>query len=311
MIGENVISGYKLNTEDHGDCVYITACEATDSGASDELVIPDTIDGKPVKGIDRKAFLQQVGLRKVVLPGTVAYIGDWAFSQCRQLETFILKQGAGVDAFVGRGIFEGSDRLANICIGYTKPDELSFLAALPVKRLPAAYLIKDPSFGLAEWYRKLDMAIVDYLKQDDIEGYSDRALCGEEDISYDGVGSVDGELPGESAAYLKEVGKNKAGLSFARLTNKVYITNETKAYLSDYLLSRSKGCERENAWYYILEDRYDDSKAIDDYLDIIKPDTDALKAMLEDVPPSKALLKSKLIAHKSGNMGDFFDDLTI
>ena len=76
-------------------------------------------------------------------------------------------------------------------------------------------------------------------------------------------------------------------------------------------MSRSKGCERETAWYYILEDRYDDSKAIDDYLDIIKPDTDALKAMIEDVPASKALLKSKLIAHKNGNMGDFFDDLTI
>lgn len=310
-MGETIISGYKLNTEDHGDYVYIIGCTTKDISLSDELEIPETIDGKAVTGIERKAFLQQSSLRKIVIPGTVTYIGDWAFSQCRQLETFVLMKGASVDAFVGRGVFEGSERLQNICIGYEEPDALSFLAALPVKKLPATYLIKDPSFGTIEWYKKLDMAIVDYLKQDDIEGYSDRALCGEEDISYDGVGSVDGELPGESAAYLKEVGKNKAGLSFARLTNKVYITNETEAYLSDYLLSRSKGCERETAWYYILEDRYDDSKAIDDYLDIIKPDTDALKAMIEDVPASKALLKSKLIAHKNGNMGDFFDNLTI
>ena len=310
-MGETIISGYKLNTEDHGEGVYITSCETTGSNASDELVIPETVDGKPVKGIERKSFLQQSGLRKIVLPGTLTYIGDWAFSQCRQLETFVLMKGASVDAFVGRGIFEGSERLQNICIGYEEPDALSFLAALPVKKLPATYLIKDPSFGTVEWYKKLDMAIVDYLKQDDIEGYSDRALCGEEDISYDGVGSVDGELPGESAAYLKEVGKNKAGLSFARLTNEVYITEETKSYLSDYLISRSKGCESETAWYYILEDRYDDTKAIDDYLDILKPDTVTLKKMIEDVPASKALLKAKLIAYKSESGSDFFDDLTI
>ena len=310
-MGETTISGYKLNTEDHGDYVYIIGCATKDISLSDELEIPETIDGKAVTGIERKAFLQQSSLRKIVIPGTVTYIGDWAFSQCRQLETFVLKKGACVDAFVGRGIFEGSERLLNICVGYDEPDELSLLAALPVKKLPAAYLIKDPSFGLEEWYRKLDMAIIDYLKQDDIEGYSDRALCGEEDISYDGVGSVDGELPGESAAYLKEVGKNKAGLAFARLTNMVYITGETKDYLSGYMISRSKGCESETAWYYILEDRYDDTKALDDYLDIVKPDAKAVKEMIEDVPASKALLRAKLIGYKSEDISDFFDELTI
>lgn len=310
-MGETTISGYKLNTEDHGDYVYIIGCTTKDISLSDELEIPETIDGKAVTGIERKAFLQQSSLRKIVVPGTVTYIGDWAFSQCRQLETFVLKKGACVDAFVGRGIFEGSERLLNICVGYDEPDELSLLAALPVKKLPATYLIKDPSFGLEEWYRKLDMAIIDYLKQDDIEGYSDRALCGEEDISYDGVGSVDGELPGESAAYLKEVGKNKAGLAFARLTNKVYITGETKDYLSGYMISRSKGCVSETAWYYILEDRYDDTKALDDYLDIVKPDAKAVKEMIEDVPASKALLRAKLIGYKSEDTSDFFDELTI
>ena len=125
------------------------------------------------------------------------------------------------------------------------------------------------------------------------------------------MGSVDGELPGESAAYLKEVGKNKAGLAFARLTNAVYITEETRIYLSTYMISRSKGRESETAWYYILEDRYDDTKALDDYLDIVKPDAKAVKEMIEDVPASKALLRAKLIGYKSEDTSDFFDELTI
>ena len=310
-MGEIIVSGYKLNTEDHDDEVYITKCTSDSISLSDELTIPEKIDGKKVTGIERKAFLQQQGLRKITIPGTVAYIGDWAFSQCRQLKTFVFEEGGSVDAFIGRGIFEGSERLSDICIGYDEPDELSLLAALPVKKLPATYLIKDPSFGTKEWYKKLDMALVDYLKQDDIEGYSDRALCGEEDISYDGVGSVDGELPGESAAYLKEVGKNKASLAFTRLTNMVYITEEVEDYLSRYMMSRSKGSSSETAWYHILEDRYDDSDAIDAYLDIIKPESSTLRAMTEDVPAAKALLKAKLIAYKKADSDDFFSDLLI
>ena len=311
-MGTTLISGYELETREENGSVYITSCKAN-YDASPVLKLPADIEGKKLAGIDRKAFMGLKGLRSVTLPPNIDIVGDWAFSQCRQLKTFVMPEGASIKPLTyGRGVFDGFDRIENICIGYDEPDDLSGLSALLVHTLPAAYLLRDESYGREEWFGKYDMALLSYLKQDDMEGYSDRALCGEEDISYDGIGSVDGELLGESAGYLKEKGKQKALLAFTRLMHSVYISKKTETALREYIKSRAKGCDKDYAWTALAEDLSDDIDVAKLYLDVVKPDADMLKDMIESLGSDSTALKALLISHRSEVPGiDPFADLML
>ena len=311
-MGISLVNGYEIETREENGSVYITSCRAK-YDASPVLNIPQAFDGKKLTGIDRKAFMGLKGLRSVTLPTDLEYVGDWAFSQCRQLKTFIMPSGATIKPLTcGRGIFDGCERIENICIGYDEPDDLSKLSALLVHTLPASYLLRDESYGSIEWFNKYDMALLSYLKQDDMEGYSDRALCGEEDISYDGIGSVDGEMPGETAGYLKEKGKQKALLTFARLMRKVYISKETEEALREYIKSRAKGCDKDYAWTALAEDLSDDIEFAKLYLDVVKPDADMLKDMIESLGLSSTALKALLISHRADAPGtDPFAELML
>lgn len=55
------------------------------SGSAENLVIPDTINGYPVKGIADDAFDENYNLKSVVIPDDVTYIGSSAFSRCYNL----------------------------------------------------------------------------------------------------------------------------------------------------------------------------------------------------------------------------------
>ncbi len=63
--------------------VRITGCDKSVT----ELVIPDTIEGKPVTVIDWYAFENHKNLRTVTLPETITHISRFAFVHCISLET--------------------------------------------------------------------------------------------------------------------------------------------------------------------------------------------------------------------------------
>ena len=67
-----------------GDEVTITDCDPEASGS---LVIPDTIDGKPVTSIGDNAFNGCRSLTHIGLPDSLASIGVFAFTNCRSLES--------------------------------------------------------------------------------------------------------------------------------------------------------------------------------------------------------------------------------
>lgn len=56
------------------------------AGACGELRVPAQIEGMPVTALGKKAFLSQKHLRKVILPDTIAEVGDWAFAYCSGLK---------------------------------------------------------------------------------------------------------------------------------------------------------------------------------------------------------------------------------
>ncbi|MBR4100920.1 MAG: DUF4434 domain-containing protein [Oscillospiraceae bacterium] len=63
--------------------VRITGCEKSVT----EIVIPDTIEGKPVTVIDWYAFENCKFLKSVVLPDTITHISRYAFVHCISLES--------------------------------------------------------------------------------------------------------------------------------------------------------------------------------------------------------------------------------
>ncbi len=62
------------------------------SGFAESLVIPDTINGYPVKGIGYRAFEENYDLISVVIPEGVIYISDYSFSRCYNLSSVKLPE---------------------------------------------------------------------------------------------------------------------------------------------------------------------------------------------------------------------------
>lgn len=58
-----------------------------------DIVIPDRLDGYPVVGLGNELFSDCENLRSIVIPGSVASIGRFAFSNCAALEKVTLSDG--------------------------------------------------------------------------------------------------------------------------------------------------------------------------------------------------------------------------
>ncbi len=308
------IDNYEIETEEKNNQVYIKSCKGANMGQSNlKLTIPDEINNKPVVGILKKAFFCINSLKTVILPGTISYMGDWAFSNCPILKDVLMSTKPKSVASLERGVFDGCNRMERIdLLGDGEGDAAYLLGSLATK-LSAPYLLRDPEIGSDVWYAKWDMALLNFLATNDYEGYSDRALCGEEDISYDGIGSVDGEFLGESFQYIKEVGKAKAGLALLRLKHASFLLDETGEKLKSYIIAHSKGCAMESAWYYVTEDMSDDLKEFEDFIDIVSPDSDTVDLMLADLKGDRAHARAFLINYKKQHFckADAFDDFAL
>lgn len=255
--------------------------------------------------ISKKEYLGTKGLREVILPDTVTEIGDWAFAQCIHLKHF----KCGDNVSFGKNVFEGCAALETIEIG-SHHEDLKFLLAAVVNKLPAPQLLRDTDIGSKAWHSRFDLSLKAYLAQDDIEGYSDRALCGEEDISTDGIGSVDGELLGETESYVKEISKGKCKLALLRIQHDHYLSEAMRDFLKVYITKNSFGKGSSGAWLAIKEDYRDDVDMLKLFLEVIEPSDEDIDAMIEDLGGDFAQAKSYLISQKNKSE-DLFSDLLL
>ena len=79
--------------------ISITGC---DSAAKGKLVIPDTIEGKPVTSIGKSAFRYCANLTGITIPNGVTNISDQAFRACSSLKSITIPDSVtsiGVSAF--------------------------------------------------------------------------------------------------------------------------------------------------------------------------------------------------------------------
>lgn len=278
------------------NAVSITSCRCMSSSVE----LPDTIEGLSVKTIGPKAMLGARGVREIKIPASVEAIGDWAFSQCAQLKSVWI---GNRDISLGKRVFEGDTSIESIYIGGADLVLYAPIYGTLAAGLPGSHLLEAADRGTEQWCERYDLALLHYIAEDDIEGYSDRALCGEEDISYDGIGSVDGELLGESYAYILEVSKNKCFLVLNRLVNDVFLNDSCRDKYVEYIKKHSYGTAGSGAWNVIKDLKLSNMWFTRLYMDIVSPGEEDISGMLEDLSDNGVQIKAYLIKYKQKHFG--------
>ncbi|MBP5298301.1 MAG: leucine-rich repeat domain-containing protein, partial [Lachnospiraceae bacterium] len=193
-------------------------------GYEDMGSVLDISNETEIETIGKKAFLGCKSLKKVFLPESIESLSDWCFSKCNNLKSVKIDLPVKSGIF-GRGVFEGCEHLKEISFKDAHKD-LSVLLAANVNRLPNEHLLRSEDLGQQGWYEKWDIALMALLNTDDAEGSINTLVCGEEDISTDGIGSVDGEMPGETDDFVKRAAKNKCFLCFLRLMHDSFLKED-------------------------------------------------------------------------------------
>lgn len=264
------------------------------------IEIPDSIEGLPVKNISSKAMLGKKGVREIVVPATVETIGDWAFSGCIHLKNVTI---FNPDVKLGRKVFEGDTSLMRLGFGRDGEPDLSLLYGTLATRLQGSHLLNDDDRGTKSWLGRYDLALLNFIRQGDLEGVNDRVLCGEEDISYDGIGSVDGELPGEDASYVKAVSMNKCYLVLNRLIIDYFLSDSMRVDFDEYIRNHAFGSAHPGAWYAVREETNGDLKFTETYLNSVQPTGEEITGMLDDIGENLVSLKNFLIEYKNSRFG--------
>ena len=99
--------GYYLTCCEEATGLVVTAC----GGNAPVVQVPVQVEGKPVTGIGKKAFLSRKNIRELVLPATIESIGDWAFAYCGKLERVVL---SGSVMEIGRLVFTNCGMLQRV-----------------------------------------------------------------------------------------------------------------------------------------------------------------------------------------------------
>lgn len=280
-------------------------------GYEDMGSVLDIQDKTDVETVGKKAFLGCKSLKKVFLPGSIKSLADWSFSKCNNLKSVRIDLPV-MSGLFGRGVFEGCEHLKEISFKDAHKD-LSVLLAANVNRLPNEHLLRSEDLGQQGWYEKWDIALMALLNTDDAEGSINTLVCGEEDISTDGIGSVDGEMPGETDDFVKRAAKNKCYLCFLRLMHDSFLKEDKRAMFENYIRARGFGNPKDFAWVTLKEDCEGEVDYYKLYLSIVKPSKDDIKGMVADLSSSQVQAKAFLINEAAGNVNESsaLDDLML
>lgn len=270
---ENGILSYII--VDNGVC--ITGFEGTDA----LLVIPGIIDGRVVCGIGKKAFLGNRSVQHIILPGTIEWIGDWAFCNCSQLQRVEFPRHF---VRLGKGLFAKDAKLWEITCG---SDEKVFfpsrLLAVAVTLLDAEYLLDMTQAGCAEWYSRLDNRMLTVLMEPEENALKNLVYCAEEDMG------------AKQEACLEEQKRRKAYMALLRLAYPEQLEKETEEQLTAFLLD-SDGLQTQSAWEAIKEvDGREQFLFCDIILKLNGIREENLSTVLEDLGDAFVELKAHLL----------------
>lgn len=303
-------------------------------GTAARVTVPAAIEGRPVRGLFKKAFLSRKDLRRVTLPDTLEEVGDWAFAYCSGLVQVTLPKKQirfGKSVFLECGSLqqiplisappsEGSPRsfgesapgfgagkdngesAPGFGTGKDSGECVPELLAAAVRVFDAYYLLDPLQAGSGEWLEKWDARLTAFLHTPDQEGYSRQVLCGEEDY-----GSTD------LGAYVREKRKGKVRLAFLRLLFSLGLKEPLRKELEEYLVSHTRGEESQETWLVLLEEHGDDRAYYSLFarLGCLRPDN--LGDILADIGEGHPEMKAYFLKCQGGGSGpeDFFEGLSL
>jgi hypothetical protein len=84
-------------------------------GNNENVIIPESINGKPVYSIGSLAFSGSTNLENITIPATIMFIDYYAFNDCTNLESVTFTSDSQLQ-FIGGRAFSGCTNLKNITI---------------------------------------------------------------------------------------------------------------------------------------------------------------------------------------------------
>ena len=133
----------------------LTGCEA----ATGRVIVPETVDGLPVAGIESRAFLGASELTEIELPPTLTFIQDYAFLGCAGLRSIEIPDSA---THLGAGAFEGCVRLRSLRLsnGLLQLPARAFYLCKALESVdipPSVKVIGESAFSGCEALRQVTM----------------------------------------------------------------------------------------------------------------------------------------------------------
>lgn len=234
------------------------------------VVIPDALEGLPVKELGRKCFLGQ-RLTEVIVPDTVEYVGDFCFAGASALRRAELP-GEGLS--FGRMPFLNCAALEKLTLRKKEAadEQTAALLALAAVEFGSSYLLDVREAGSAEWYQRWDSRLRMELHTPDNEGHTNVVLCGEEDYESTNL-----------EGFISAKRRKKAEFCLKRLLCPKRLAPELEAELAEYVRGHTKGADSEEAWQLILE-KYGENRpyySLFAQLDCVTPDN--LEGVLADI----------------------------
>lgn len=108
MEGDDSDAGY-FEYEEKGDGYQIVSING-EGKMKEDIVIPATYNGKPVRGFDAGVFADDFMLKSIKIQNNVTRLRDQCFSDCANLEKIILTQTNPEALSVGFSLLEGADK---------------------------------------------------------------------------------------------------------------------------------------------------------------------------------------------------------
>lgn len=143
------VEDFKYGLDDENGGIAIIGYQGND----DIVVIPDTIDGKPVTLVEKFTFGSASSVRGIRISDSVKRLEELSFGLNENLEVAVC--GAGVKE-LGKSAFQDCPKLHTLVLneGLTSVDTLAFAGCVALKELEipdsVTELINSPFFGLGK-----------------------------------------------------------------------------------------------------------------------------------------------------------------
>lgn len=224
-------------------------------GREAEVYLPDKVEDRILTVIGSKAFLSCKTVERLVLPGSVEQVEDWAFAHMKQLGEIVLPVR---EIVFGKQVFLGCDNLERVVLyeadKWAEHDEtcsieemfgLDRLRASMFRFFPQESLVhlekmRDAG-GQRQWLSLYDEALEIFLRKPDDDGF-EPAFIGWFDVE-----DVDDQKQG----YILKRRSDKVELVFQRLVCGEEPVEQFREYLHSMIVEHA-----EHVWKLFIENPY-------------------------------------------------------